>query len=194
MIRESTIERKTLETDIVLSIALDGMGRGDIRTTVPFLDHMLMLLAKHSKLDMTIAASGDTDVDDHHLVEDVGICLGDALKEALGDKRGIQRYGSWQLPMDETLMEVALDISGRPCFVYHVEAEQKMLKSFDTHLVEEFFKALVLRLGCALHINLRYGKNAHHIYEAVFKCFALVLRQAVSVVGDEIPSSKGTID
>ncbi|MBU0650680.1 imidazoleglycerol-phosphate dehydratase HisB [bacterium] len=192
--RRAEIKRKTKETNIQVSVNLDGCGDGDILTSIPFMDHMLNLFAKHSKIDMKISASGDTHIDDHHTVEDIGICLGDALKDALGEKVGIKRYGCFQLPMDETLMEAALDISGRPFFVYNVSSEEKDINGFKVQLVEEFLRAFSTRLGMTLHVNLRYGKNAHHIYEAVFKCMAVALRDAVGVVGKDLPSTKGKID
>ncbi len=194
--RKSQIERKTTETQIKIDLDLDGKGNGEIFTTIPFMDHMLALFVKHSGIDLFLEAKGDTHIDDHHTVEDIGICLGDAIKEALGDKAGIIRYGCCLLPMDETLVETALDISGRQYFVYNVSTEERFIKEFDVELVEEFFRALINRLGITLHVNLRYGKNAHHVYEGVFKSFAVSFRKAIAIGGtsDSVPSSKGVID
>jgi imidazoleglycerol-phosphate dehydratase len=192
--RTAEIKRNTSETNIELKVNLDGKGQNNINTSIAFLDHMLVLFSKHSKIDLDIIASGDTQIDDHHTVEDIGICLGDALKEALGDKKGIKRYGNFALPMDETLVETALDISGRPYLIFNVESDEKTINKFDTNLIEDFFRALTNRLALTIHINLKYGKGAHHIFEAVFKSFAVALRDAVAVDSDDIPSSKGIID
>ncbi|MDI9570855.1 MAG: imidazoleglycerol-phosphate dehydratase HisB [Pseudomonadota bacterium] len=177
--RKGRIERKTRETDISVEVELDGIGRGEIDTKIPFMDHMLNLLARHGLFDIEIAGQGDREVDDHHLVEDLGICLGAAVKKALGEKEGIARYGAALAPMDESLASVALDISGRPCLVYHVELGAARIGSFDPALLREFFKAFSDHGGITLHINVPYGKNNHHMAEAVFKAFALALRSAV---------------
>ncbi|MGD0274929.1 MAG: imidazoleglycerol-phosphate dehydratase HisB [Syntrophales bacterium] len=179
--RRATIKRKTTETDITVVICLDGRGKGQIDTTIPFLDHMLTLLSRHSLLDLAIKGKGDTEVDDHHLVEDLGICLGDALREALGDKEGINRYGDALVPMDECLCSSAVDFSGRPCLIYNVVFRGKRSGDFDFDLLKEFFKALCDHTGMTLHLNLLYGKNKHHMAEAVFKAFARALRKAVTV-------------
>ncbi len=194
--RKSEIERNTTETQIKINLNLDGSGKNKINTSIAFFDHMLVLFSKHSMIDLDIKARGDTHIDDHHTVEDIGICLGDAIKEALGDKKGIFRYGNFSLPMDETLVDVALDISGRPFLIYNVGIEERYIKEFDISLIEEFMRALVNRLGLTLHVNLRYGSGAHHIIEAVFKGLAKALRQAVAVDSrsSDIPSSKGRID
>jgi imidazoleglycerol-phosphate dehydratase len=195
MKRKARIHRKTSETDIAIALALEGTGTARVNTTIPFLDHMLTLFAKHGRFDLDVQASGDTEVDDHHLVEDVGICLGDALKEALGGKQGINRYGIALTPMDETLCSVALDLSGRPYLVYHVKFGSRKIKQFDAALLHEFFKALTDRSGMTLHINLVYGKNTHHIAEGTFKAFARALMEAVAIPEGrtDLPSTKGLL-
>lgn len=179
--RKATIKRKTTETDISVNICLDGRGKGQIDTTIPFMDHMLALFSRHSLLDLAIKGRGDTEVDDHHLVEDLGICLGDALREALGDKEGINRFGDAIVPMDECLCSSAVDLSGRPCLIYNVMFLGKRNGGFDFDLLKEFFKALCDHSGMTLHLNLLYGKNKHHMAEAAFKAFARALRKAVAV-------------
>ena len=193
--RSGHIERRTGETRVVVELNIDGRGRADMTTGVGFLDHMLTLFAKHGRFDLDVQASGDTEVDDHHLVEDVGICLGEALKEALGGKRGINRYGTALTPMDETLCSVALDLSGRPYLVYHVKFGNRKIKQFDAALLHEFFKALTDRSGMTLHINLVYGKNTHHIAEGTFKAFARALMEAVAIPEGrmDLPSTKGLL-
>ncbi|MBN1829464.1 MAG: imidazoleglycerol-phosphate dehydratase HisB [Deltaproteobacteria bacterium] len=181
MVRKSAIHRNTTETDIIVEINCDGTGESRIATTVPFLDHMLCLVARHGLIDLSVRAAGDTDVDYHHLVEDVGICLGQALREALGDKRGIGRYGFASVPMDESLSAVSLDLSGRPCLVFNAELSGMRIRDFDLSLVKEFFKALVDNGGITLHINAIYGRNSHHIVESMFKAFARALREAMAV-------------
>lgn len=167
--RTSSIERITRETRIRLSIDLDGTGEGKICTSVPFLDHMLDLFARHGLFDLEIEAQGDIDIDFHHTVEDIGIVLGQAIKEALGDKMGIRRYGQATVPMDETLASVALDLSGRPYLVYNVKLPKVKIGEFDVELGREFFQALVNNVGANLHINVMYGDNVHHLLEACFK-------------------------
>lgn len=194
--RKSEIRRKTNETDITLSLELDGTGRNSIETGIGFFNHMLTLFSVHSLVDLTLRCSGDTDVDYHHSVEDTGIALGEAVKEALGEKKGIRRYGFFILPMDEALVQVALDISGRSTLSFNCPFPTEKIGSFDTELVEEFFSAFVRSAGITLHIDLVRGTNSHHIAEAVFKCFAHSLRDAVET--DErnstaIPSSKGVL-
>jgi imidazoleglycerol-phosphate dehydratase len=194
--RKAKVVRKTTETDISLEIAIGCRRPSSIDTTIPFLDHMLTLVARHGAFRLTIKAKGDTNIDDHHLVEDVGICLGLALAEALGDKKGIARYGWALIPMDETLCKVALDVSGRPYLTFNVKlANRRKLGTFDPSLVKEFFKAFTDKAGLALHINLEYGANTHHIVEGIFKAFALALKMAVATDGaKDAPSTKGQID
>ena len=193
--RTSEITRTTAETDISLSFNIDGTGSYEVSTGVPFLDHMLELFAKHGCFDLKVQAKGDTKVDDHHTVEDIGICLGKALKEAVGDKAGIYRYGFMLLPMDEALAEVALDFSGRPFLAWNVEWQQETIKTFQTSLVEEFWRAVAVEAGLNLHIIARAGKDAHHVSEAIFKGTARAMRSALSYDprGKGIPSTKGTL-
>ena len=194
MSRDSTINRATMETDISLSLELDGSGSYEIASGVPFLDHMLTLFAVHGAFDVTLKANGDTEVDDHHTVEDIGICLGQAIATALGDKAGIARYGSCFLPMDETLVRIVLDLSNRPYLHYQAEVREPKLGTFDTMLAKEFFRAVVQHGGITLHIDLLHGENGHHIIEAVFKGFARALAQAVAPYGDgRVLSSKGSL-
>jgi imidazoleglycerol-phosphate dehydratase len=180
MARKSKIKRKTQETDIILDLNLDGKGNYDISTSIPFLDHMLSLFAKHGLFDLKIKAKGDVAVDYHHTVEDVGICLGEALNKALGDKKGIRRYGSIAVPMDEALSSVSLDISDRPYLVYKVNFPKRArIKNFDPDLIEDFLQAFVNRSGITLHINVLYGRNIHHMIEAIFKALGRALSDAV---------------
>jgi imidazoleglycerol-phosphate dehydratase len=182
MARKALIERKTKETDIKISLNLDGTGVYAVKTSVPFMDHMLSAVAKHGFLDMTIKAKGDTEIDDHHTVEDLGIAFGQALKKALGDSRGIRRYGEATVPMDETLAQVVLDLSGRPYLVYNVELPKKYkLKEFDPGLAEDFFRSVANHGGMNLHINLFYGRDVHHMLEGIFKAFGRALDQATSL-------------
>jgi len=181
MARKTKIVRKTTETDIALEIDLESTAASKIDTSIPFLDHMLALLARHGFFKLVVKSKGDTQIDDHHLVEDLGICLGMAVGQALGDKAGINRYGSASVPMDECLCRVDMDISGRPYLVYKVKFERRQTGGFDPALVKEFFKAFSDRSGITLHINLAYGSNTHHIIEAVFKAFARALRDAVKI-------------
>ena len=180
-LRCASIERNTTETQIRIEFGLDGVGRGHIQTTIPFLDHMLQLLSKHGFFDLTVQAKGDTDIDDHHTVEDIGIVLGEALKQALGTKEGIRRFGWASVPLDETLAQVTIDLSGRPYLVYHVELSERRIKSFDLALFEDFFQAFVIHGGLNLHVNVQYGRNPHHIMEAIFKALAKALDQATSI-------------
>ena len=195
MKRTAKIERKTKETDIVMQINLDGEGKGNIVTTIPFLDHMLTLLARHGFIDLTVKGRGDTDVDYHHLVEDMGICLGESLKKALGDKKGITRYGSATVPMDESLCAVTIDISGRPYLIFNADFGNKMIKDFDPILFEEFFKAVSDHSEMTLHINIMYGNNPHHMIESVFKAFARSLNKAISIDSriSGVMSTKGSL-
>ena len=192
--RTSEITRKTAETDISLRLNLDGTGKSHIDTGCGFLNHMLTLFAAHGKFDLTVECLGDTDVDDHHSVEDIGICLGDAFREALGDKRGITRYGSFLLPMDEALILSAVDISGRSCLCYELEIPTEKIGTFDTELVEEFFLGFTRHCPMSLHFKQLAGKNAHHIVEGAFKSVARSLKAAVALDGSgEIPSTKGVL-
>jgi len=191
--RKAEIARKTRETDIRLQINLDGSGASTVATGIGFFDHMLTLFSRHSGIDLDVQASGDTHVDYHHTVEDVGICLGLALKEAVGDKKGIERYGSAAVPMDEALARVALDLGGRPFLVCNVTFPTEKVGDFDISLVEEFLQALVNNAAMNLHIDAPYGKNTHHISEAVFKGVARALKTAVRITGTEIPSTKGKL-
>ncbi|TLY17988.1 MAG: imidazoleglycerol-phosphate dehydratase HisB [Nitrospirae bacterium] len=193
--RRATIERVTSETQVKVELVLDGTGRGQIQTTIPFLDHMLTLLAKHGFFDLTIQAKGDTDIDDHHTIEDVGIVLGDALKQALGSKEGIRRFGWASIPLDETLAQVTVDLSGRPYLVYHIALPQRRIKTFDLGLFEDFFQAFTTHAALNLHVNLLYGRNPHHIMEAVFKALAKALDQATGLDGrvSGVPSTKGRL-
>src|SRR5512138_2527778 len=181
MARKGVVERITKETQIKLSIDLDGSGKGAICTSVPFLDHMLDLFARHGLFDLEVEASGDIDIDFHHTVEDVGIVLGQAIKEALGDKKGIRRYGQATVPMDETLASVATDLSGRPYLVYHVNLPKVKIGEFDVELAKEFFQALVNNLGANIHVNVMYGDNVHHVLEACFKATARALDMATQL-------------
>jgi imidazoleglycerol-phosphate dehydratase len=179
--RRATIERNTTESRIKIGLALDGTGKRQISTTIPFLDHMLDLLAKHGLFDLTLKASGDTHIDDHHTVEDIGIVLGEALKKSLGTKAGIRRFGTAWVPLDETLAQVTVDLSGRPYLVYNVKLPHRRIKGFDLYLFEDFFQALTTHAAMNLHINVPYGRNPHHIMESTFKALAKALDQAVSV-------------
>jgi imidazoleglycerol-phosphate dehydratase len=194
--RTATINRKTKETDISVSINLDGTGKFDIKTGIGFFDHMLEQLSKHSLIDITIKAKGDLHIDGHHTVEDVGLTLGQALKEALGDKKGINRYGYAYAPMDETLGRCALDLSNRPHLIWNVNFTQELLGEMQTELFREFFHALSQTGGITLHCENLYGINNHHIIEGFFKAFAKALRMAVTIdprAADIVPSTKGTL-
>lgn len=194
--RTSEIKRDTAETKIALTLDLDGTGKSEIATGCGFLDHMLTLFAKHGRFDLTVDCDGDIDVDDHHTVEDIGICLGKAFSEALGDKKGIVRYGNFILPMDEALILCAVDISGRDYLAYELEIPTEKVGTFDTELVEEFMLAFTRNAGLTLHIVQLSGTNSHHIIEGTFKCLARTLRQAVNIdekFKDEIPSTKGVL-
>lgn len=193
--RTCKMTRKTAETDICLELNLDGTGRSSIDTGVGFLNHMLTLFAAHGKFDLTVACRGDTEVDDHHSVEDIGICLGAAFREALGDKRGITRYGSFLLPMDEALILCAVDLSGRSCLCDELEIPTEKIGTFDTELVEEFLLGFVRSCPMSLHLRQLAGKNAHHIVEGAFKGLGRALKQAVALDGSgEIPSTKGVLE
>ena len=192
--RTFEISRRTAETDITLSLNLDGTGKSRIDTGCGFLNHMLTLFAAHGRFDLTVKCIGDTDVDDHHSAEDIGIVLGQAFQAALGDKRGITRYGSFLLPMDEALIQTAVDISGRSCLCYGLEIPTQKIGTFDTELVEEFFLAFTRNCPMSLHIRQLAGKNSHHIVEGTFKSVARSLKAAVAPDGtNDIPSTKGVL-
>ena len=194
--RSATVNRSTTETQINLTLVLDGTGKTEIQTGVGFLDHMLTLFAKHGRFDLTLSCNGDVQVDDHHSAEDIGICLGEAFAQALGDKRGITRYGSMILPMDEALILSSVDLSGRSYLGYKLDIPTEKVGTFDTELVKEFWLAFVRSAACTLHIRQLAGENAHHIIEGAFKSVARALRAAVAFDPDaknEIPSTKGVL-
>ena len=194
--RESEIKRKTAETDISLSLCVDGTGKAEISTGIGFLDHMLTLFSRHGRFDLCITCKGDICVDDHHSTEDIGIALGQALRQALGDKKGICRYGDIILPMDEALILASVDISGRGLLCLSAEFRTEKIGTFDTELVEEFFQAFAANAGITLHIRQLDGRNSHHIAEGMFKAVARAMRKAVSIdedARDEIPSTKGVL-
>lgn len=192
--RKSSIERNTKETQIALALNLDGAGKYDIDTGIGFFDHMMTLFACHSGFDLSVKCLGDVRVDGHHSVEDIGIVLGKAIAQALGDKVGIKRYASVTIPMDESLATVTVDISGRQFLVFNAEGMTGKVGDFDIELVEEFFRAVANQAGLTLHINLHYGSNGHHKIEAIFKAFARALKEATTIIGDKIPSSKGMLE
>jgi imidazoleglycerol-phosphate dehydratase len=194
--REGKITRSTKETEVAVAVKLDGSGRAEIATGIGFLDHMLDLLARHSRIDLAVKAKGDLHIDQHHTTEDVGIVLGQALKQALGDMRGITRYADVHVPMDETLTRVAIDISGRPVLVFRVEFPRDKIGEFDVDLVREFFQAFATNAGVTLHVETLYGDNSHHVAESCFKGLARALRSAVALdpaAKNEIPSTKGSL-
>ena len=196
MTREATIERNTTETDIKLTLNLDGSGESEINTRIPFMDHMLNLMAAHGFMDIQITAEGDTEIDDHHTIEDLGICLGMAIHKALGEKKGIKRYGQATVPMDEALANVVIDISNRPFLAYRVGLKKSRTGKFDVSLIKEFFRALVNYAGITMHIDLVSGDDAHHVAESIFKAFGRALDQAVCIeerLGDSVPSTKGLL-
>lgn len=195
MSRTATIDRSTAETKIQLELDLDGSGRADVATGVGFFDHMLTLLAKHAAIDLKIRVDGDLHVDDHHTVEDTGICLGQAIRKALGDKAGIRRYGHFTLPMEETLVTTAIDFSGRYYLVWNATIPNPKIGTFDSELVEDFWQAVAANALCNLHVLVHYGRNSHHVAEGIFKCAARALRMAAEsdprMTG--VPSTKGTL-
>jgi imidazoleglycerol-phosphate dehydratase len=194
--RKATVKRTTKETDVAVTVDLDGRGEAAIATGIGFLDHMLDLLARHSRIDMTVKAAGDLHIDHHHTTEDVGIALGQAVKQALGDMRGITRYADVHLPMDEALTRVAVDISGRPFLVFKSAFSRDKIGTFDTELVREWFQAFAMNAGMTLHVETLYGTNDHHISESCFKGLARALRAAVAIdprAKDEVPSTKGSL-
>jgi imidazoleglycerol-phosphate dehydratase len=187
------IERKTKETDVRLELNLDGAGKYDIDTSVGFLDHMLTHLSKHSKIDLVVKATGDLHVDAHHTVEDIAICLGQALFDGLGDKKGIVRYGHSSMPMEDSLANIAIDLSGRSCCVYNVKFPTEKIGDFDAECIEEFLRSFSANGKFNLHINVPYGTNSHHIAEAIFKGIGKSLGQAIVISGNDIPSTKGIL-
>ncbi len=196
MTRQAKIHRKTNETDVHLALNIDGCGQSKVDTGIPFMDHMLELLAAHGFLDLEITAKGDTEVDDHHTIEDMGICLGQALNQALGEKKGIKRYGEATIPMDEALAKVVIDISNRPNLAYRVFLKKTTTGTFDIGLLKEFFRALITHAGITMHVDLLAGDEPHHVCEAIFKAFAKALDSACSLVtrlGGDVPSSKGLL-
>lgn len=193
MERKAELKRKTNETDIWLDLNLDGDGKSEISTGIPFFDHMLDLFTQHGSFDLSLKAVGDIEVDFHHTVEDIGIILGEAFKKCLGDKRGIRRYGSFSLPMDEALADISLDISNRPYLVFNVPEVIRAKGPFSPYLAKEFFRAFTLNSGLTLHINVPYGENEHHIVEAIFKGLGRALSSACVVESDKIPSTKGVL-
>lgn len=193
MARTSHQQRETTETTVTIDLAVDGTGRASATTGIPFFDHMLEQLGKHGGFDLTVAAQGDLDVDTHHTVEDVGIVLGSALKDALGDKAGVRRFADALVPLDEALVQVALDLSGRPFLVYDIDPVSEFIGTFDPQLAEEFWRAFAFGAGLTLHLRSVSGKNGHHVIEASFKGVARALRDAVKIEGRGVPSTKGTI-
>jgi imidazoleglycerol-phosphate dehydratase len=191
--RKAKVDRKTTETEVSLELNIDGSGIVDVDTTLPFLDHMLTLMAYHGGYDLKLRARGDIEVDYHHLIEDIGICLGEAIKNALAEKTGIRRFGFAKIPMDESLAEVVIDLSGRAYLVYKIRKREGRLRDLPVSLFEDFFRSLSTHAMMNLHINVPYGRDLHHIYEAVFKAFGRALKEAVEVVSKEVPSTKGTI-
>ena len=191
--RQAVVRRETKETTVELSLTVDGSGATSVSTGIPFFDHMLEQLGKHAGFDLRIVAKGDLDVDLHHTVEDVGIVLGNALREALADKRGVRRFANALVPLDEALVQVALDLSGRPFLVYAVDPISEWIGTFDPQLAEEFWKGFVDGARVTLHLRSISGKNGHHVIEASFKAVARALRDAVTVEGDTVPSTKGTL-
>ena len=195
MTRKAEVTRTTTETSVTLTLTIEGEGNSSVETPVPFLTHMLELFARHGLFDLTVKATGDTDIDDHHLVEDIGICLGDALTQALGDKKGITRFGSFTAPLDEALAEAVLDLSGRPYLVYDVTFPGTHIKTFSVELVEDFFQAIAIHGKMNIHITQRSGRNLHHMCESIFKAFARALDSATRldprVTG--VPSTKGSL-
>ena len=191
--RKAKIHRKTKETDVTLELNLDGVGKYEIDTGIGFLDHMLTHLSKHGKIDLVVNAKGDLNVDAHHTVEDIAICLGEALLKALGDKKGIARYGHTSVPMEETLADVSVDLSGRPNCVYNVDYRTDKIGDFDVECLEEMLRSFSNNGKFNLHINVPYGTNSHHIAEAIFKALGQALAAAVKIVGTDVPSTKGIL-
>lgn len=190
----ATVDRTTGETSVLLTLNLHGSGEAQLDFPVPFLRHMLHLFAVHGQFDLSVVATGDTDVDDHHLVEDIGLCLGKAIHQALGTKHAIRRYGERHTPMDETLARAVLDLSGRPAFVMRTDIPSERIGSFSTELVAEFFKSVANEARMALHLSVLYGDNSHHMVEGLFKAFAAALAMAVESTGSAVPSTKGVLE
>jgi imidazoleglycerol-phosphate dehydratase len=194
MSRTGTVTRDTAETEIRVHLDLDGSGKVEVSTGVPFFDHMLDQLGRHGRLDLTVQADGDLQIDEHHTVEDVGIAIGQALAEAWGDRKGVERFGDSQVPIDEALTRVAVDLSGRPYLVWDVEPPVLTIGTLEVHLLKHFFEALVANARITLHVHNVSGDNTHHVYESVFKAFAVALRRAVATTGsDVLPSTKGVL-
>lgn len=193
MSRKGRVERRTKETDILVEVDLDGEGRCDISTGVPFFDHMLDQLGRHGRLDLAVSADGDTEIDDHHTVEDVGIALGEALAQAWGDRKGVERFGDATVPIDECLTRCAVDLAGRPYLVWHAPVPLEVIGTFETSLVKHFFESVVANSRMTLHVRLLETGNTHHVFESVFKSFAVALRRAVAVTGGDVPSTKGVL-
>lgn len=191
--RSYEIERNTLETKIKVSINLDGSGKSEINTGIGFFDHMLTLMAFHGKFDMKVICDGDIYVDDHHTIEDIGIAIGECVKKALGDRRGIRRYSTIYIPMDEALCQSSIDVSNRPYLVFNAEFKDERVGNMTCQMVKEFFRAFVNESRTTLHINLLYGENDHHKIEAIFKSFARALKEAIEIISDEVASSKGVL-
>ena len=194
--RKAEVQRDTKETQVFVALDLDGRGESRLESGIPFLDHMLDQIARHGGLDLTVRAKGDLEIDAHHTVEDIGITLGMALAKALGDKKGIRRFGHAYVPLDESLARVVVDFSGRPFLVFEAPIDREMLlihKDFPFALVEEFFKSFATKCGCNVHVDLIRGRNGHHAAEAIFKAFAVAVRGAKEVIGSEVPSTKGVI-
>lgn len=191
--RLAELKRKTNETEIAIEMNIDGVGKYDLNTGVGFLDHMLAHLSKHSGIDLKVKAVGDVEIDDHHSVEDIGICLGLSLEKALGNKHGIARYGSSSVPMEDALANVAIDLSGRPFCVYNAKYNSEKIGNFDVELIEEFLRAFTNSAKINLHVNVAYGTNSHHIAEGIFKALGQAIASAIKIIGDEIPSTKGVL-
>ncbi len=196
MTRQANVSRKTKETSVAVAVDLDGKGSSRIETPVGFLSHMLDVIARHGRVDLDVVATGDVEIDYHHTVEDVGLVLGETVGKALGDKRGIRRFGYAYVPLDEALARVVIDFAGRPYLVFEVPVDKEMLlihKDFPFALIEEFFKSFANKCACNIHVDLIRGRNGHHAAEAIFKAFAVALRQAKEIVGEEVPSTKGVL-
>lgn len=193
ILREALVNRKTKETEIKLELNLDKYAEGNINTGIGFFDHMLTLFAFWARIKLDVDCKGDLEIDGHHTVEDIGICLGQAMKKAIGDKRGINRYGSSRIPMDESLALVDLSISNRSYLVFNVDMPSNRAGEFDTELTEEFFQAVALNSGITIHINLEYGRSIHHIIEGIFVAFGEAFKKAIMITGNDIPSTKGTL-
>ncbi|MDX1511817.1 MAG: imidazoleglycerol-phosphate dehydratase HisB [Nitriliruptorales bacterium] len=193
MSRAATVERSTGETSLTVTVDLDGAGTTDVETGVPFFDHMLDQLGRHGRLDLTVRAEGDLEIDAHHTVEDTGIALGQALAEALGEKAGVERFGDATVPIDEAVTSVAIDLSGRPYLVWEVDTPVELVGTFETTLVKHFFEAVVANARITLHVRNLAGDNTHHIFESVFKAVAVALRRAVAITGEGVPSTKGVL-